>query len=312
MGENGMRPLGFAHLAQNWDSYRYFLTVARCGSLTAAARLLGESQPTVGRKVRDLETALETLLLERTAGGMELTAAGERILEHVERIELETRWIGDKMRGDDSRPEGSVVVTSPEGFGLTTLVPHLDRFHARYPEIDLELRLCTSKLKLTQREADIAVRIGDPLHHSLVGRRLGVVRFAFAASEGYLARRGTPGTLDDLAGHDLIDATQAHLLQAAFLRQCVPDARRVIRTDSLTAQMRAAECGLGVALLPCYLVRTSPRLRRILPDALTPVSDVWVLTRPDLRDLARVRVVAEFLTAIVRQALDREPLETGA
>ena len=305
MPDHAISAHGAASLGENWDCYRYFLAVARNGSLSGAAKALRESQPTVGRKIRDLESRLGSKLFERGAAGIRLTPAGQRTIDHVELIEAELRAIADQVGGVDDSLEGKVVVTAPEGFGLAVLAPQVSSFADIHPGIDLELLLDTSKLRIVNREADVAVRIGDPVHASLVGRRVGAARFAFFASPRYLEREGVPARPAELVQHRLVDAAGAlrDVAQAAHLRSIAFSARRVLTTDSVVAQLRATETGAGIAMLPRYLARDNAQLVEILPDSEGPSVDVWVLTHNDLKDVARVRAVMDFMVSVAGRAL---------
>ncbi len=298
-------------ICENWDTFRYFLTVARCGSISAAAKILNESHPTIGRKIKDLEACLATQLLDRNSGGVSLTPSGKKVFAHVERIEHETKVVRHTLLGLDDKLEGRVVVAAPEGFGTAFLLPRLGILRERFPAIDVDLLLGSTKLNLVNRDADIAVRVGDPVHPSLVGRRIGEATFALYARKDYLARRGQPHSIADLIEHDIIDGAKElrGLAQSLRLRTIAGDARRAFRSDSVVAQLEAAKNGLGIAALPRYLAIEQNDLQEVLPGALDVQEDLWVLTHRDLKEVARIRAVTDFLVGCAKQALSAQGFE---
>lgn len=292
---------------RNWDSFRYFLAVARTGSITAAARTLSESQPTVGRKIKELETALGARLVERGAAGVCLSDCGRRVLGHVESMEHATRTIGRMILGSDDQLAGRVVIAVPEGFGVAVVAPQLCTMRERYPDIDVELLIGTSKVNLVNRDADIAVRIGDPLHPSLIGRKLGEAAFSLFAHPKYIDARGAPATPAELDDHDIVD--MAHdlqsLVQSVRLRKLAPNARRVLRFNSVAAQAQAVREGFGIGALPRYLATNDNDLVEVLPGEFDASQDLWILRHEELRDVARIDALTGFLTGIARQALSK-------
>lgn len=295
-------------LCQNWDAFRYFLAVARCGSVSRAARHLNESQPTVSRRVRDLEAALSTQLLERHRGGIALTGSGQAVLDHVIRMDREARAMRDSISGRDQRPEGKVVVSVPEAFGHTVFLPQLDGFRTRYPDIEVEALICTRKVNLVDREADLALRLGDPVHGSLVGKKVGLARMSLFAHKRYLAHRSTPRSAADLAEHDIVDGANdlGATIQSKRLQIVASEARRVLRTDSIMAQLSAVRLGTGIGALPRYAAATDPGLVEIIPDEFFVEEDIWVLMNKELKNISRFRVFADFLSSIARNALAHE------
>lgn len=294
-------------VAANWDVYRYFLAVAQSGSISAAAKILGDSQPTVGRKIRELERVLGTRLLERTTSGVVPTSSGAGILSLVERIAEATMAIRDHVQELDARIAGKITVTAPEGLGVAILAPRFADFCRHHPELDLELLLGASKLKIVNGEADIAVRVGDPVNPSLTGRRVGEVQFGLFASPAYREIHGLPANLDLLADHPLIDGLTdlGQTTQSAFLRQFCPNARRILRTNNISAQMAAAQASLGIVMLPKYLVGDSDGLIEVLGHVEKPSDDVWILTRNNTKHQAPLRAVMDFLIQTAQTALRR-------
>ena len=176
----------------DWDDLRSFLAIARHRTLSGAARALSVQQSTMGRRLDALEERAGVTLLQKTPGGYVLTAAGEAVLGHVERIEQEAHAIERTVTGRDVRLEGSVRLTTVETMAVEVLTPILTAFLARYPGITLDLVTDTRTLSLSRREADVAVRMMRPEGHELVARKVGEVGFGLYASPGYLERMGMP------------------------------------------------------------------------------------------------------------------------
>ncbi len=291
----------------DWDDYRFFLAVSETGSLSAAARKLGVTQPTVGRRINDLEKRLGARLFDRMNQGYALTAAGRRIGDLVARIESTAFAIEQRVSGVDDRLDGRVSITTTEGIGIYWLMPRLPKLRQHCPDIDIELVVGVGALDLLRREADIALRVGNPGCAELVGRRVGDVHCGLYASEAYLARHGEPVALDDLSRHTIIESVRdiANLAQARRLREVAKGAGVGVRCNNLTAQIAAARAGLGILALPDYMVGGASGLRRILAGSFDSTLDLWLLTHRDLRRTARIRAVLDFLAAEIRDDAGR-------
>jgi len=290
---------------KDWDDYRYFLAVAEQGSVSAAARSLGTSQPTVGRRIALLEKRLDARLFHRRPTGFRLTELGQQVRERARLIEREAQWIERKVSHADRAPEGRVVLSTTEDFGCFCLAPLLGDFHRAHPEIDLDLVVAYHAIDLLGGEADIALRIGRPRSPQLVGRRLGKVRFRLYASKGYLERHREPRSTADLADHALIESTRQlnDFPQTAWLRRNGRGARVAFACDNIMVQLSALEAGLGIMALPSYMGDGNRSLRVILPDQLDLALDLWVLAPRDLGKVPRVRAVLDFLAGRLRVRL---------
>jgi DNA-binding transcriptional LysR family regulator len=277
-----------------WDDLRVFLAVHRAGSLTAAARRLGCSQPTVSRRVAALAGRHGAALLESRGGRWSLTPAGRRILLRVERMEREAEAVAREVDRLDERPQGAVRVSAPEGLGLTRIVPRLAEFRRSHPVIDLVLVGEAGVVDLTRREADLAVRFVRPRQHELVVRRVGSVAFAPYASAAYLAARPRPG--DALRADDDVVAyheEQAGWPESAWLRRHLPQGAARVRVRTPLAVRAAVAAGGGVGLLAPYLAEGAGL--RQLGGAPPLVRDLFLVYHRALRRTARVQVVSRFL-----------------
>lgn len=297
-------------MQKDWDDLRFFLAAARAGSLSGAAAALGVSQPTVRRRLRDLERQLDASLLDRTTDGYTLTDAGRRILDVVEDIEHRVDAVQRRVLGADQRIHGSVSISVTAGLARNWLIPRLRHLTAQHPGLDIEVSIGLPRSDLMRRETDIAVRFGEPGSADLVGRRLGRLSCGLYASRAYLRDRGTPCSAKELDRHDIIEATRGieGLVQSSRLRQMARGARVSLRCDDVDAQLAAARAGFGIVALFTYMRLKAPELVRVLPDRFDVPMDIWLVTHDEVRDAARVRCVLDFLWASFQEDL---PLLSG-
>lgn len=296
----------------DWDTYRYFLAVADTGSLSAAARALGVSQPTVGRQVQMLEQALNVRLFDRRPDGYAMTEAGSRILDLVQDIDGTMRVIERRIGDENGKLAGKVRITAAQGIGTYWLPEQVHRLTQRYPDVEIELSVCVPPLDLARHQADIAIRLGEPGDDSLIVRRVATVCFGLFAASSYLAQRGEPQCLDDLAGHDIIESSGeiANLPQVKILRDHAVGGQAVrFACDNLLTQFSAMVAGCGLLALPLYMAWAVPEVRRVLAESFEVEVDLWLLTHRDHKETARVHVVIEHLCNALRR--DRQ-LFTGS
>ena len=284
---------------KDWDDYRYFLAVAETGSVSAGARVLGASQPTVSRRIDELERRTNARLFLRGPGGCVLTALGEQVAERVRAIEREARWIEQEVHHADTAPEGRVTLTATEDMSCFCLMPLLGDFHRAHSEIDLDMVISYQAMDLLVGGADIALRVGNPRSEQLVGRRITDVRFGLYASETYLQQHGVPLSVEDLPRHHVIDSVRQldAFPQVDWLRRNADGARVAFTGDNIMVQLAALQAGLGIMALPSYMVRNNPAIRRLLPEQFELALELWLLTPRDVNKLPRVRAVLDFLTA---------------
>ena len=176
----------------DWNDLRYFLAIARGGTLARASRDLGINATTVGRRLVALEEEVQARLFDRTPDGYVLTPSGRDLLPRAERMEGEAIALDRDVIGADQRPSGAVRLTATEMLATRFIMPHMPRFHATHPEITLELECTTRVVSLARREADIALRLARPREDNVVGRRLASVPLSLYAAPSYVAERGLP------------------------------------------------------------------------------------------------------------------------
>jgi DNA-binding transcriptional LysR family regulator len=291
-----------------WDDLRIFLAVLRTGSHAGAARRLNVAATTVGRRLAQLEDAAGARLFARTPEGLAATATARALAEHAERAEAEVLLAERQLTGADARPTGSVKITCGDGFAAYVLAPALPAFLASHPGLTVEIRGDVRPLDLTRGEADVALRLFRPRERSLVARRLGVERYSLFASPAYLARRGTPSSVRDLAGHDLVlyDREFDRMRMQAWFRRTAAGARIAVRTSTTTALHEAVAAGAGIAILTLGTVKGDPRYVKVLPQLEPPPNELWEVTHSALRTSARVVAALRWLEQLVRKTYGAE------
>jgi DNA-binding transcriptional LysR family regulator len=263
----------------DWDDLRFFLALARHGTLSAAAKVLHVSQSTVGRRLNSLEATLAVRLLNRTPDGYVPTLAGLEVREKAERLEAEAIALERDVTGRDTRLRGLVRVTCAETLAAHVLAPSFAKLHAQHPDIMIELIPNPRELSLAMREADISLRMRQPEQHDLVVRRIGGIAFGIYATPEYLQDHGDLDFEDGCSGHRLIiqlDDTQ-EMTQSAWLADVASRATAVLQTSSHEAAVLAAANGGGLACLARFRGDGEPRLTRIpVPTAPpAPTSCCW-------------------------------------
>lgn len=287
----------------NWDDGRLFLAVARAGQILAASRALGINQATLSRRMATLESTLGAKLLIRRTHGSELTDAGTALMDTLERVEAEFLTSQERLRGTDASVSGVVRVGAPDGFGVGFLAPRLTRLMERHPDLRLQLVPTPRSFSLSRREADIAVLVGRPDRGRLIARKLTDYTLGLYASRAYLDKHPAPGIATDLLTHRLVGSVEdlisvpALNYAGAFLRNW----RSNIEISSPIGQMEAVRSGAGIGVLHDYLARPHADLIPVLPETRVTRS-YWTAIHENLRDVARVRVVGDFLTTIMRDS----------
>jgi DNA-binding transcriptional LysR family regulator len=287
-----------------WDDFRIFLAIARHGSLTAAARALRVTQPTMGRRLEMLEERLGTRLFERTPTGPVLTDLGSAILDNAEQMEQAALAAERRIAGRDTGLQGIVRITSLEWFGNHVLAPIIASFSERYQQIAVELVTDRRNFNLAKREADIAIRFVRFEQNDLVQRKVADFGNGLYASTTYLDRYGPPDFDGKGADHAVVTVHEAaHETPEArwLLEELAPKARIGFRSSSRDAQARAAEAGAGLVVLPRCMGDATPSLRRLQPPSPVPGREVWLGYHQDMRQTPRIRVLVDFLADELRR-----------
>ena len=305
--------------AFDWSLLQTFLAVAQTGSLSAAARELKLSQPTVGRHIQTLEDQVGAELFIRQAKGMALSDAGRRLLEPAERMREAAGHLALTVAGADADMAGTVRVTASTFTAHHHLPKIVTRLREDAPEIQLEIVPSNTTENLLFREADIAVRHYRPRQLDVIAKQIGAFPFAFFASKSYLARKGTPETPEDMLNHDFIGYDRSDLLITG-LRDYGWDVTREffpVRVDSFTVYWELMRAGAGIGIMQRWRGLDDPDLVQLLPDLPLPGLPVWLVAHEALRGVPRMsrvwRALEDGLTPLLEPpgqlTLIREPGE---
>jgi DNA-binding transcriptional LysR family regulator len=285
----------------DWNDLRYFLAIARTGSLARAAKELCVEHTTVSRRLGALEADLGARLFARGPGGLTLTPAGQSILPVVEAVATQIGSLERTVSGADGRVAGVVRLTIPES-GNAYFMEQLAQLRSRHPDLLIELISDNRPLDIRRGEADLAVRFAANVDQELVIRKAGTAGWSLYASPEYVHRKGALASRDDLCGHELIGFAEvlAAIEGARWLRSLDPAPNVVLRGNSLAAVAHAAAAGIGIAPLPCFVASSEPALVRLTPE-LIGQRDILLVIHPDLVRVARVRATVDFLLEVFRR-----------
>ncbi|HUJ26103.1 MAG TPA: LysR substrate-binding domain-containing protein [Myxococcales bacterium] len=299
-----------------WSDLQFLLEIARGGTLAAAARKLEVAETTAGRRLAALERALGAKLATRTPDGLVLTEVGEAVRAAAEEMERALVRAEQRALGADSELSGVVRVATTEMLGELVVVPAVAALRERHPQIRVDLLAGTARLDIARREANVALRYGQPVGADLVVRKAGTVAYGAYASRGYLAARGRPAVGSGFAGHDVLtfDAGIRDWRRGQLGGEPLRDARVVMRSNSGMALLAAIRSGIGIGPLPAVLAARDPRLVRVPAGAPLEMEPAWLVVHPDVHRTSRVRAVIEAvdtrLAAIAGELMARRPERT--
>jgi len=288
----------------DWNDLRAFLAVARTGRLTAAANRLMADHTTVSRRIAALEQGLRTRLFDRSPAGYSLTHQGERLLPTAEAMESLALAATSEVGEADLQIDGAVRIGAPEGFGSYFLGPRMAKLADRHPELEIQLVAIPGVLSLSKREADVAITLSPPREGRLLTRKLTDYRLSLYGASAYLDARPPIRRRTDLGRQrfigyieDLLYAPELDYMQAPDV-----DIRVRLKSSNLIAQLQATLAGAGLCVLPDFIAAKEPTLRRVLPDKIDLVRSLWLVTHQDLKTLARIRAVTDFIAEEVKAA----------
>lgn len=277
-----------------WSDVRIFLAIARAGTLGGAARVIGQTQPTMGRRLRALEEAVGQALFHRTSDGLVLTDEGSAVLVYAERMEEEALGLSRALAGQGNTLTGSLRVTSSDWFGMHVLTPVFAAFLRQHPDVSLELVTDSRQYSLARREADLAFRITPFEEPDVIQRKLMHMKYALYGHRDLVAPHAGDGQGAALIS---MDSAFGSLPDVTWAGRMLPRARIAYRSNNRGVQARMCAEGGGFAVLPCALGDATPDLRRIDLGEAPPGRDVWFGIHRDLRRLARLRALVDLTVA---------------
>lgn len=290
----------------DWSLYRSFLAVLREGSLSGAARSLGLTQPTMARHIEALEAAIGVELFTRSQQGLAATESALELRPYAESLAATAAAMMRMASGQGQAVKGTVRVSASQIMGAEVLPPIFSSLREQHPDLEIELLLSNAVDNLLRRDADIAVRMVEPVEEALVVKRLGSVAVGLHAHRRYLERAGKPHSRNDLHSHNMIGFD--HETPAIrSMRQRVPgfeSIRFAFRTDSDIAQLMAIKAGFGIGMCQVALAQRDPDLERVLPSAFDLKLGVWLAMHENLRSTPRCRAVFDGLAAGLRTHVD--------
>ncbi|MDP2226259.1 MAG: LysR family transcriptional regulator [Moraxellaceae bacterium] len=283
----------------DWNHLKAFLETAQTGSLSAAARKLGLTQPTLSRQVAAIEQRLGVTLFERVGKAMALTATGMDLLEHARTMDAAAKALGLAASGHSQAPGGVVSVSASDAVAACLLPPIVRRLREQEPGIVIEVIASNALSDLLRREADIAIRHVPPEQPELIGRKLRDAQACFYASRDWVARHGHPRTAED-AVHGAFVGADRDGTYLSYLKQhglAVSEANFSCYAEHSVAHWALVQQGLGIGAMMDEIARDTPGIVRVL-DEVPPVRfPVWLVSHRELRTARRRRVVFEALAA---------------
>jgi DNA-binding transcriptional LysR family regulator len=288
----------------DWDKLRIFHAVASAGSFTHAGQMLTLSQSAVSRQISALEEEISTPLFQRHARGLTLTDEGELLYGAVSDVLARLAAAEEALKNIHDSPRGSLKITASHGIGAYWLLPRLQEFLKEFPEVEVHLVMDDRELDLSQRAADLAIRMRAPVQADLIQRKLFTVHYHMYASKAYLAGHSAPPTLEDVCNHTIIvyGETAApeirdinwllELYQKNFKTGCTGS---IIRINNITGILQAVEAGLGIGVVPDFVAAQHENLVPVLPEVPAPGFDVHLVYADALRQSKRVAAFRDFL-----------------
>jgi DNA-binding transcriptional LysR family regulator len=291
----------------DWDKLRIFHAAAEAGSFTHAADALHLSQSAISRQVSALESDIGVKLFHRHARGLILTEQGEMLYNTAHDVLLKLETVRMRLTESNDKPTGKLRVTTTVGLGQGWLTEKVQEFLELYPEMQLQLLLDNEELDVNMRQADCAIRLRQPQQPDLIQRRLFTVHMHVYAAPSYINRFGEPASLDDLDNHRIIsfgEPAPGYLLGLNSLETAgrANDNPRPshLQINNLTSVKRAVQMGVGIAILPDYMVERDSGLVQLVTNADVPAFDTYFCYPEELKNAAKLKVFRDFLISKAR------------
>lgn len=294
----------------DWNQIRAFLATAEEGSLSAAARALNSTQPTLGRQVTALEEALGVTLFERAGRSFQMTSAAHDLLEHVQAMGDAASRISMVASGQSQDVAGRVTITASELMAAGFLPPVMQKLRQEAPGIEIDIVASDRLEDLTRRDADIAIRHVRPDQPDLIARQMTDFSAGFFASSAYIRTHGRPVTTDELSGHSFLGPrdTKMMLTILAGYGIVIREDQFTIRSDSGIVMWEMMRNGLGIAILPDSLWPHTADVEPVFMDVPKITFPVWLATHRELRTSRRIRIVFDALAEALKSPFGHSAL----
>ena len=285
----------------DWEDLRMFLAAARLRRIGPAARFLGVAPTTLTRRLARLEKTLGSRLFDSAGGERVLSERGQILLTHAEQMESVALTGTAEVMGEASLLSGQVRLSIAEGVGTWVLAPELSGFHTRYPNIRLDLVTASGFLNPSRREADMALMLGQPQKGRQSVQRLADYRLHLYCAEKYLARESAPRTIDALLRHTLVGYVPDFIFspELDYLNEIHAGVEAHLRATSINMQHRMIAGGAGIGVLPEFIAKHDPSLIRLFGDEVVITRSFWLVVHEDVRKLARIEAVVQWLRACI-------------
>ncbi len=294
-------------MALDWDKLRIFHAAAEAGSFTHAADKLHLSQSAISRQVSALEQDVGIKLFHRHARGLILTEQGEMLYRTAHEVLMKLESIKAQLSETTDRPSGKLRITTTVGLGQGWLTDKIQEFMTLYPDVQVQLILDNEELDVNMRHADCAIRLRQPQQSDLIQRKLFTVHMHIYAAPSYINKHGEPHTLEELDNHRIItfgEPAPNYLLDVNWLEIAGrdPDNPRVshLQINSQTSIKRACLLGIGIAMLPDYIVGRDPGLIQLPISAEIPSFDTYFCYPDELKNSAKLKVFRDYIVAKAR------------
>jgi len=286
----------------NWDDYRFFLAVARCGKLSLAGQQLGVDHATVGRRVKALEEALKVHLFDRSPQGYSLTDEGQRLVTMAEGMETGAISAQSEFSAGDDTVAGVVRIGAPEGMATSMLAECAVRLCEQHPKLELQVVAMPRTFSLSKREADIAIAVSAPTSGRLKYRKIIDYTLHMYATREYLASKPEIRELPDLQRVRGIGYVSDLIYdkELDYIPLISPDAKPFLTSSSVHVQLEAALANGGLCVLHDFIARRYPQLVKVMPEEVSFTRTFWYIVHEDYAKLHRIRVVSDALIEHVR------------
>lgn len=289
----------------DWNALQSFLAVVRCGRLTTAAKHLGIDHSTLSRRITALERNLQVRLFDRQPAGYTLTPQGEALLDSAQAMEATALDVLANVAGSSLKIAGTVRIGAPDGFGTSFLAPRLGKLGQIHPDLRLQLVTLPRIFSLSKREADIAIGLAPPAEGRLHTRKLTDYELGLYGSRDYCAENGPFPDIAALNTHRFIGYIEDMIYapELDYLPLISRDLKPFLTSSNLLAQLSLTVQGYGLCVLPRFMAEEDARLERVLPRHVSLRRAFYLITHADMRNLARIQVISDFIANEVRSSL---------